>query len=135
MGGLCSKRSAVDKSPSESTLQANGYRNPEPLAFQSRGKTRKIPEITNPPNVGDTTEKKFREQPFAFSDGITPISRDVLDDAGQVREPQLSRVLSQKSRSTTSKLSTPAKIGTTKVSLHCACLVAVVENTYVLTEK
>ncbi|CAA6660455.1 unnamed protein product [Spirodela intermedia] len=116
MGGLCSKRSAVDKSPSESTLQANGYRNPEPLVFQSGGFPRKTQEITNPPNVGDTTDKKFREQPFSFSEGITPISRDVLDDAGQLREPQLSRVLSQKSRSTTSKLSSPAKTGTTKVS-------------------
>uniref|UniRef100_A0A1D1YL52 Zinc finger protein Pegasus n=1 Tax=Anthurium amnicola TaxID=1678845 RepID=A0A1D1YL52_9ARAE len=114
MGGLCSKRSAVDKSPSESTLHANGLRDPESLAFQTGGYSGKTPDSLNPPNVRRNVEKKFGDQPFSFSERMAPASRNM--DASETREPQLSRALSQKSGSTKSKQAAPAKSGATKVS-------------------
>ena len=112
MGGFCSKRSVVDKSPSESTLPANGYPNSDSLSFQPRlPLPPKKQEIVYAPNANDSLEKKFREQSLSLSEEIARDRGDVVEDAGG---PQLSRVLSQRS-SASSKLSAPPKTGTAKV--------------------
>ncbi|XP_078433911.1 ikzf5 (DUF668) [Wolffia australiana] len=110
MGGLCSKTSVVDKSPSESTLQANGYRNSDSQVHQSRvlGKTH---EIRNPSKVDDSVEK-LREQPFSFPEEAAPVPENVVEDAVQ---PQLTRVQSLKSAAS-SKPIAPIKTGAAKVS-------------------
>lgn len=112
MGGLCSKRSAVDKSPSDSTLHADGLRDHEPKSYQYRTKARSGSTLP----TGETMDKQFPEQPFSFSERTMLASGSIPDDAAESREPQLSRTLSDKSRPAKSKPAASAKAGTTKVS-------------------
>ncbi|XP_042459102.1 protein PSK SIMULATOR 1-like [Zingiber officinale] len=98
MGGTCSKRSAVDKSPSD-TLDPNGRRN-QSTTNQSRKTQRNT--------VEEAMEKQLHEQPVP---GNSPVT------SADETESQFSRSASQNSsRLTNSKHSTSVKSGTTKVS-------------------
>jgi len=79
MGGICSKRAVVDKSPSDTTLNADGIKDHDPME----------------PPAEETMEKEFEEHgAFSFSDpGVR-----------KPKKPQLSRVHSE--RSTKSKPTT-----------------------------
>lgn len=110
MGGLCSKRSAVDKSPSETTLDANGLRDSGPVPNHSHDKTQFNPTVLS---FGKAVESRLQEQ--SFSNSVVPNSGNILTGAAEA-EPQLSRALSQKSKSTNSKSTGSAKTGTTKAS-------------------
>ncbi|KAJ6798360.1 Uncharacterized protein M6B38_211565 [Iris pallida] len=103
MGGLCSKRSSVDKSPSDSTLNPNGLMDPEPVAaYDSSLK-----------NHGEAKEKWVAQPPLSFSDRMMP----TYGNAATEEEPwQLSSSLLMKSKSTRSKPPASSKTGTTKVS-------------------
>ncbi|KAJ0969518.1 hypothetical protein J5N97_022395 [Dioscorea zingiberensis] len=98
MGGFCSKRSAVDKSPSDSTLNVNGLRDHESMNYESNMKIKS--RVMNPPEV-ETMEKRFSDQSFSFSAQIMPGHENTPTGvAAEAREPQLSRSLSQKSKPT-----------------------------------
>lgn len=114
MGGLCSKGSAVDKSPSESTLNANNYRDHEPVDSHSRLKTQN--NSIGEQYFGESKEKWLPQPPLSFSDRMMPaVLAGVSSDVVEGIEPQLSRSLSHNSRLTTSKLAATSKAGTTKV--------------------
>ncbi|KAG6526097.1 hypothetical protein ZIOFF_016074 [Zingiber officinale] len=99
MGGTCSRRSAVDKSPSD-TLDPNGRRN-QSTTNQSRKTQRNT--------VEEAMEKQLHEQPVP---GNSPVT------SADETESQFSRSASQNSsRLTNSKHSTSVKSGTTKASL------------------
>uniref|UniRef100_A0A0E0DRR7 DUF668 domain-containing protein n=1 Tax=Oryza meridionalis TaxID=40149 RepID=A0A0E0DRR7_9ORYZ len=91
MGGLCSKVSAVDKSPSDTTLVRDQIVDPEPT-LTKRAKS---------PVVEEATAKRVEEQQqsFAFLESVVPgLAVYNGADAGQAgsRTPQLVRTLSQK---------------------------------------
>nr|CAD1818126.1 unnamed protein product [Ananas comosus var. bracteatus] len=109
MGGLCSKGSAVDKSPSDTTLEPNGFRNSGPISYQSR---RKKPEESAAEAAGKVMEKQLQESAYSFSERMAVSSAN----AAESDTPQLSRAMSQKSGSTKSKTTSSAKTGSTKVS-------------------
>uniref|UniRef100_A0A0D9WGV4 DUF668 domain-containing protein n=1 Tax=Leersia perrieri TaxID=77586 RepID=A0A0D9WGV4_9ORYZ len=91
MGGLCSKVSAVDKSPSDTTLGRGLIVDAEPAAIKG----------AKPPVVEDATSKRVeeQEQSFAFLESVVPglavYSGADGSQAGS-RTPQLVRTLSQK---------------------------------------
>ncbi|KAM0947356.1 hypothetical protein DsansV1_C08g0085351 [Dioscorea sansibarensis] len=98
MGGFCSKRSAVDKSPSDSTLNVDGLRDHESMNYESNMKVKT--SMMKPPE-GETMEKRFTDQPFSFSDRMMAgYENTPTGVATEAREPQLSRSLSQKSKPT-----------------------------------
>ncbi|XP_008799192.1 protein PSK SIMULATOR 1 [Phoenix dactylifera] len=111
MGGICSRKSAVDKSPSETTLDVNGFRDPGPMPSHSHDKMQCNSSVLP---IGKAVENQLQEQ--SFSNLAVPDSGNILTGAEEAKEPQLSRALSQKSRSTNSKSTGSAKTGTTKVS-------------------
>lgn len=113
MGGLCSKRSAVDKSPSESTLDSNGLRD-QPMPNQSRSKMKGALAYSI---AGETMEKRLQEQTVSVTEGMSVPAEDLHAASAEATEPQLSRAFSQKSRSTMSKPSDPGQSGTTKASV------------------
>lgn len=83
MGGICSKRAAVDKSPSDTTLNADGVRDHDPMEAPAE----------------ETMEKEFQEDGvFCLSDPGVP----------RPKKPQLSRVHSE--RSAKSKQTTKASL-------------------------
>ncbi|KAG1363589.1 Zinc finger protein Pegasus [Cocos nucifera] len=92
MGGICSKRSAVDKSPSETTLDANGLRDSGPMPNHSHDKIQCNPTVLP---IGKAVESRLQQQ--SFSNSTVPNSENILTGAAEA-EPQLSRALSQKSR-------------------------------------
>lgn len=105
MGGVCSKKSSVDKSPSD-TLDPNGRRN------QS---------TTNQPNkktqgnaMEEAMEKQLGEQPLPGNSSVT---------SADATEPQFSTSASQTSRLTNSRPCTFGKSGTAKVS-SCDVLIS-----------
>ncbi|WOL03564.1 hypothetical protein Cni_G12284 [Canna indica] len=101
MGGLCSKRSAVDKSPSD-TLDPNGRRD-QPIPNQSRG----MMQGGWANSTGEAMEKRLQEQPVPEN---TPAT------STEGTEPQFFRALSQNSMATNSKPSATSKSGNNKVS-------------------
>ncbi|KAJ0972055.1 hypothetical protein J5N97_020014 [Dioscorea zingiberensis] len=106
MGGFCSKRSLVDKSPSESTLDANGLRDHPSMPYESKKQLEETME-----------EKRFSQQPLSFSNRMMPACENQQSNAAtETSEPQLLRANSQKSRSTKTKASVDTKNGTTKAS-------------------
>ncbi|KAK1300018.1 hypothetical protein QJS10_CPB13g00908 [Acorus calamus] len=114
MGGFCSKRSTVDNSPSERISHVNGLTNHESIgvAYQSKGHS----DLT-PPMTGEVMAKQLSgplPPPSESNIGFTAHRVDGGDEG--TPEPHLSRALSQKSRSTKSKVGAVAKTGTTKVS-------------------
>ncbi|CAL9136037.1 unnamed protein product [Musa acuminata var. zebrina] len=113
MGGLCSKRSAVDKSPSESTLDSNGLRD-QPMPNQSRSKMKGALAYSI---AGETMEKRLQEQTVSVTEGMSVPAEDLHAASAEATEPQLSRAFSQKSRSTMSKPSDPGQSGTAKASV------------------
>lgn len=102
MGGTCSKRSAVDKSPSD-TLDPNGRRN-QSTTNQSRKTQRNT--------VEEAMEKQRHEQPVLENSPVT---------SADGTESQFSRSASQNSSGlSNSKHYTSVKSGTTKASLSDA---------------
>ncbi|RRT54890.1 hypothetical protein BHE74_00019118 [Ensete ventricosum] len=112
MGGLCSKRSAVDKSPSD-TLDPSGFRG-QPILSQFHSKRQE--DFANS-LAAEAMEKRLQEQSFSFRDcTITPTGYfSDAADAADATELQFFRDISQTSRSTKSKPSS-GKSGTTKAS-------------------
>ncbi|KAG2619101.1 protein PSK SIMULATOR 1-like [Panicum virgatum] len=96
MGGLCSKVSAVDKSPSDTTLGRNQVADHEPRAAL---------EVEKPPVSGEDTAaaKRLEEQrqSFSFLESVVPglafnSGANAGGDAGSRTSPQLTRSLSQR---------------------------------------
>lgn len=111
MGGLCSRRSTGDNFPSRSVPRSNGHANHESHGYSLEGQTK-----LTPPSVVANMDKQLQE-PFSFSDGITPgygINSNQL--SLEQGEPRLSRALSQKSKSTKAKPVAAGRIGTAKAS-------------------
>nr|XP_009393438.1 PREDICTED: uncharacterized protein LOC103979120 [Musa acuminata subsp. malaccensis]XP_018679097.1 PREDICTED: uncharacterized protein LOC103979120 [Musa acuminata subsp. malaccensis]XP_018679098.1 PREDICTED: uncharacterized protein LOC103979120 [Musa acuminata subsp. malaccensis] len=109
MGGLCSKRSAVDKSPSD-TLDPSGFRGqPIPSQFHSKRQEDLANSLAE-----EAMEKRLQEQSFSFRD-CTITHTGNFSDAADATELQFFRDISQNSSSTKSKPSS-GKSGTTKVS-------------------
>ncbi|THU67716.1 hypothetical protein C4D60_Mb05t27650 [Musa balbisiana] len=79
MGGLCSKRSAVDKSPSETTFDSNGLRD-NPLPTRSRSKMQgDLPRSM----AREAKEMRLQQQPVSSSEGVSEVS-SVLGKAGSL---------------------------------------------------
>lgn len=106
MGGLCSKVSAVDKSPSDTTLGRNQVADHEPGAAL---------EVQKPPVSGeaDAAAKRLEEQQqsFSFLEGVVPGlayhgGANAGGDAGSRDSPQLTRSLSQRAGLGKAKAST-----------------------------
>ncbi|TKW27118.1 hypothetical protein SEVIR_3G237400v4 [Setaria viridis] len=96
MGGLCSKVSAVDKSPSDTTLGRNQVADHEPGA---------VLEVEKPPVSGEAAAaaKRLEEQhqSFSFMESVVPGlafrgGHNAGGDAGSRASPQLTRSLSQR---------------------------------------
>ncbi|PKA62529.1 hypothetical protein AXF42_Ash009416 [Apostasia shenzhenica] len=108
MGAICSKGSAVDKSPSDITISANGVGDKVRLSSSSQPKSC---DDLKALSVSGVVEKRSLEQSFSFSEGM---SRS--ESGAGPRKLALSRVLSEKSRSTKSKATVGVKSGSQKVS-------------------
>ncbi|PPD74342.1 hypothetical protein GOBAR_DD28734 [Gossypium barbadense] len=111
MGGLCSRRSTVDNAPVGGFPHVNGhFARGSGLVFQTRQLPAKISTNSAPPaeDSADNAGMESRE-PFSFPEistvryGMNPAD---IDDG----IPRLSRVLSNKSRSTKSKQAAVAKV-------------------------
>lgn len=112
MGGLCSKRSVVDKSPSDSTLNVDCLKDHDHSSDQPsvKIKTESVALRTE-----ENKDKWLPQPPLSFSDRLMSTFGQNPNDV-DLQAPQMSRVHSQKFRSTKSKPAASAKIGTTKVS-------------------
>ncbi|TYJ35850.1 hypothetical protein E1A91_A05G266200v1 [Gossypium mustelinum] len=109
MGGLCSRRSTVDNAPSGGFPHVNGHIGQRTgLVFQTRELPAKINAKSNPPPAEDNADKVSGE-PFSFPEISTAPYGTSADDIND-GIPRLSRVLSDKSRSTKSKQVTAAKV-------------------------
>ncbi|KAL6620293.1 hypothetical protein ACP70R_035432 [Stipagrostis hirtigluma subsp. patula] len=97
MGGLCSKVSAVDKSPSDTTLSRNQVADHEPVALEGE----------KPPVAGEAAaakrveeQQQQQEQSFSFLESVVPgLAFHGGANAGGAESrasPQLARSLSQK---------------------------------------
>lgn len=92
-----------------------------------------------PPSAMENMDKQLQE-PFSFSDGISPGYGNNGSRLGlEPGEPQMSRALSNKSRSTKSKSAAAGRIGTAKASssssflaLYLSCIQS---NTSVMLVK
>lgn len=108
MGGLCSKRSVVDKSPSETTLDPNGLKGQEGPNQSFDKMDCDLVKLTG----GEATGKRLQEQ-----------------EAGKIaetKEPQFLRTLSYNFGSTKPKPSDSVKSRTAKASSspnNLVCLV------------
>lgn len=96
MGALCSKRSAVDKSPSDSTLRAVNIRDSERKSYQSGIEV----EGESIPPVGEVTDKPNRAESFSFPERAVSSSESVSNGSVESLGSHMSRVLSQNFRST-----------------------------------
>ncbi|OMO53948.1 hypothetical protein CCACVL1_28184 [Corchorus capsularis] len=112
MGGLCSRRSTVDNAPGGGFPQVNGhFGRGSGMVFQTRELPAKINTNSTPPLAevnADNADKEPRE-PFSFPEVNTVpygMSPDDINDG----IPRLSRVLSNKARSTKSKQAAVAKV-------------------------
>ncbi|TYG69999.1 hypothetical protein ES288_D05G276700v1 [Gossypium darwinii] len=109
MGGLCSRRSTVDNAPCGGFPHVNGHIGQRTgLVFQTRELPAKINAKSNPPPAEDNADKVSGE-PFSFPEISTAPYGTSADDIND-GIPRLSRVLSDKSRSTKSKQVTAAKV-------------------------
>lgn len=113
MGGLCSKRSVVDKSPSDSTLNVDCLGDHNHNSDQS---SVKIKSESVDLTAGENKDKWLPHPPLSFSDRLMPTFGQNPNDAVDLQAPQMSRVHSQKFRLTKSKPAASAKTGTTKVA-------------------
>lgn len=116
MGGICSRRAIIDNVPSSSYSQ-NGCSNiGAGLLLDSQALSGKGNCDSAPPNDEENTDKQTRE-PFSFSTvGINANSNGTYMDSIDDGIPRLSRVLSEKSRSTKSKQVAVAKEKVSEVS-------------------
>ncbi|MBA0612657.1 hypothetical protein Godav_013236 [Gossypium davidsonii] len=111
MGGLCSRRSTVDNAPVGGFPHVNGhFARGSGLVFQTRQLPAKISTNSAPPaeDSADNAGMESRE-PFSFPEISTVpycMNPAGIDDG----IPRLSRVLSNKSRSTKSKQAAVAKV-------------------------
>ncbi|TYI92607.1 hypothetical protein E1A91_D02G082200v1 [Gossypium mustelinum] len=111
MGGLCSRRSTVDNAPVGGFPHVNGhFARGSRLVFQTRQLPAKISTNSAPPaeDSADNAGMESRE-PFSFPEISTVtycMNPAGIDDG----IPRLSRVLSNKSRSTKSKQAAVAKV-------------------------
>jgi hypothetical protein len=97
MGGLCSKVSAVDKSPSDTMLGRNQVADHEPAAAL---------DVEKPPVSGEAAAAAKRldeqqQQSFSFMESVVPGlayrgGDNAGGDAGSRASPQLTRSLSQR---------------------------------------
>lgn len=115
MGGICSRRATVDNVPSSSYSQ-NGCSNyGAGMLLDSHALSGKEICGSTTSNAGENADKQMRE-PFSFpeldanADGINENCNGTYMDAIDDGIPRLSRVLSQKSRSTKSKQVAVAKV-------------------------
>lgn len=116
MGGLCSKRYAVDNSPGGIVPRGNGHIDHGPIGYQSHELPAKAQTKLTPPLVEENMDKQLQE-PLSFNEGTAPGYGNNGNRIGlEPGEPELSRALSHKSRSTKSKPAAAAKMGTAKVS-------------------
>ncbi|KAL6962059.1 DNAJ domain protein [Sarracenia purpurea var. burkii] len=106
MGGLCSKRSTEYGSTCRSFEHVNGHFNyGSRMVYQSGGRVAaKKTSNQTPSPVGETGDKRLQE-PFSFPESQGRNADDIDDGI-----PRLSRVLSDKSRSTKSKQAAVAKV-------------------------
>lgn len=99
MGGLCSKVSAVDKSPSDTALGRNQVADHEPGASL---------ELEKPPVSGEAAaqakrldEQQQQQQSFSFLESVVPgvafhAGANAGGETGSRTSPQLTRSLSQR---------------------------------------
>ncbi|KAL0928754.1 hypothetical protein M5K25_000675 [Dendrobium thyrsiflorum] len=113
MGGLCSKRSAVDKSPSDTILNVDYLGDHDPSSDNSRVKI-KSESVALP--AGENKDKWLPQPPPSFSDRLMSTFEQNPDDAVDLQAPQISRVHSQKFMLTKAKPAASAKTGTIKVA-------------------
>ncbi|XP_020572696.1 uncharacterized protein LOC110019399 [Phalaenopsis equestris] len=113
MGGLCSKRSVVDKSPSDSTLNVDYLGDNDLSSDQS---SVKIKSESNALPAGEKKDKWLSQPPLSFSDRLLSTFGQNPNDTADLKTPQMSRVHSQKFRLSNSKPAASAKNGTTKVA-------------------
>ncbi|CAH8254144.1 unnamed protein product [Arabidopsis lyrata] len=111
MGGLCSRSSSVNNAPGGSFAHVNGHlnnSNGSEVNFQSSGEGGGEKDVADPSPVRENvdTNNKHTSESFSFpivSGGSHP--QNIEDGI-----PRLSRVLSQKSRSTKSRQAAVAKV-------------------------
>ncbi|RWR85303.1 ikzf5 [Cinnamomum micranthum f. kanehirae] len=116
MGGLCSRSSTVNNFPSGSIPPGNGHAIHGSSTYQPHGFSLEGETKMTPPSAMENMDKQLQE-PFSFSDGISPGCGNNGSRLGlEPGEPQMSRALSNKSRSTKSKSAAAGRIGTAKVS-------------------
>ncbi|KAK8928623.1 hypothetical protein KSP39_PZI017418 [Platanthera zijinensis] len=113
MGGRCTKGSAVDKSPSDTTLYGNHMVDHEHDSDKSSVKIQN--EAIVLPS-GESEENWAPQPPLSFSDRLMNSSEQNPNGSVDLPEPHLSRVHSQKSRSAKSKPAASVKAGATKVA-------------------
>lgn len=116
MGGLCSRNSPVGNSPAGSLLRGNGHVDYGYATCQSGALPEKAQTKLNPPSVGENMDRQLQE-PFSFGERIVSSYGNDNDRIGlEPGEPQLTRALSNKSRSTKPKPAIAGKMGTAKAS-------------------
>lgn len=106
MGIFCSKMAAVDRSPSEITLQ-NGFGGHYPILSESNANGKDIYK-TVPEEI---PKKSFIEDPYVFP-GMSDYG--IIESSA---EEKLRRASSQKLKPTMAKPTTSGKSGSTKASL------------------
>ncbi|XP_077248704.1 protein PSK SIMULATOR 1-like [Tasmannia lanceolata] len=117
MGGLCSKRSTIDYLPGGIVQHANGHINHDSMTNHSRGLSSKT-QSTTPTWMRENMNNQLQE-PFSSDsshESAGPADKNDNRNDTDSGEPRLSRALSNGSWSTKSRPTTPAKLGTTKVS-------------------
>lgn len=114
MGGLCSKRAAVDNSPSGNL--SNGHVDGESTGYQPQAIYSNKGSNLIPPNV-ETKGVNNKKKPFAVANETSPPNVVKIDEIDGNVEPQLSRTSSHNSTSNKSKPTSSAK-STNKVLVH-----------------
>ncbi|KAK8966908.1 hypothetical protein KSP40_PGU020206 [Platanthera guangdongensis] len=114
MGTICSKRSAVDYSPSVIRLNVGICRDDRKVSSPSKLKSPR--NSMTLPVGGGAPEKRSLEQSFSFSEGMLPNPGRIRNGTVAPRHHALSRVLSEKSWPTKSKSTNGSRSGSRKVT-------------------
>lgn len=118
MGGFCSRRSTEDNASAGGFPQVNGHLSyGSGVVYQSCELPVQANNNSTPSPVFESTDKQLRE-PFSFPD-VNAISYGLSVDDINDGIPRLSRALSNKSRSTTSKQVAVAKVRPIGLSWIC----------------
>ncbi|KAK8965960.1 hypothetical protein KSP40_PGU022738 [Platanthera guangdongensis] len=115
MGTICSKRSAVDYSPSVIRLNVGICRDDRKVSSPSKLKSPR--NSMTLPVGGGAPEKRSLEQSFSFSEGMLPNPGRIRNGTVPPRHHALSRVLSEKSWPTKSKSTNGSRSGSRKASM------------------